>query len=83
MRAARDALHPRHRDPWTARDDLRLVEASAERRGTPDWIAISRRLGRSMLAVQGRVVLLRSARRIAAALDGGGGGGSRGRPRGR
>lgn len=64
------ALHPRAFAEWTPAEDRRLLKAIQpktdrwSRHKRPDWIAISRRLGRSIIATQGRASLLRAAPRI-------------------
>jgi hypothetical protein len=61
-------------EPWTTTEDRLLLRLAApkqdrwRRHQPPNWIAIAKRLKRTILAVQNRVSVLRSARRIAAGL---------------
>jgi len=66
---------PRSHQPWTPAEDRKLLKAvkRVERRCVEpwqakplvDWVAIARRHGRSVVAVQARCSLLRSAPRLA------------------
>jgi hypothetical protein len=73
MRATRRLSHSNYGLEWSPAEDRKLLHAARPktdrwgRHVAPDWIRIARRLGRTALAVQGRVSILRAARRLAEA----------------